>query len=268
MQSTTASKLSGRVAPLDPAATTIDNECYDRFGDGWWQADGPAAGLHEINPIRVEYFDRIFRTELGESAPRTGRFIDIGCGGGILTEAMARRGYRITGFDVSESSLAAARRHAALERVDVTYRTGSAYQLDVATGSVDGVVISDVLEHLHDLGAAGAEIARVLRPGGVLVFDTQNRTVKSYLLMILAAERLLGIIPRRTHDWRMFITPTELDTVLEAHGLAVGELRGMTPALPLHRLVWTAWKHRRLGEFALSDDLSVSYIGYAVRGQP
>jgi len=84
--------------------------------------------------------------------------------------------------------------------------------------------------------------------------------------MILAAERLLGMIPRKTHDWRMFIKPAELTSVFAAHGLAVGELRGMTPARSIPRVAWSAWRHKRFGEFALSNDLSVSYIGYAVRG--
>ena len=257
--------VSLRTAPLDPRATSIDNACYDTFGDGWWDRSGPAAGLHEVTPIRFEYFDRIFQTRLGPDAKATGTFIDVGCGGGILTEAMARAGYRITGFDVSEPSLEAARRHAAASDVSVTYRSGSAYELDVPTGSVDGVVMSDVLEHLHDLGRAAAEIARVLRPGGVLVFDTVNRTLKSYLLMILAAENLLGMIPKKTHDHRMFISPEELHTVLGGSGLSISELFGMSPKDPILKVFASALRRKRFGDFELSNDLAVSYIGFAAR---
>jgi 2-polyprenyl-6-hydroxyphenyl methylase/3-demethylubiquinone-9 3-methyltransferase len=262
MQPSTRDTFSPRTAPLDPARTTIDNACYDTFGDGWWDRGGPAAGLHEITPIRVQYFDRV----LQDFAPKSGTFVDVGCGGGILTEEMARAGYAITGFDVSEPSLEAARKHAAATGVNVTYRSGSAYELDLPDESVDGLIMSDVLEHLFDLGRAAREVARVLRPGGVFAFDTQNRTVKSYLLMILAAERLLKVIPPRTHDWRMFIRPAELTSVLASAGLAVGELRGMAPARPIPAVVASAWKEKRFGAFKLSDDLSVGYIGYAVKG--
>jgi 2-polyprenyl-6-hydroxyphenyl methylase/3-demethylubiquinone-9 3-methyltransferase len=265
MQISSNNKSEGRIAPLDPSTTSIDNACYDSFGDGWWDAKGPAAGLHEVTPIRLEYFDRIFSTKLGATSKQSGTFIDVGCGGGILTEAMARAGYRMTGFDVSAPSLEAARRHAAAHGVSVTYRAGSAYELDVPSGSVDGVLISDVLEHLHDLGGAAKEIARVLRPGGVVVFDTVSRTVKSYLLMILGAERLLGMIPKRTHDWRMFIRPSELASVFGQNGLTIAEIHGMTPADPIPKVVASVWKHKRFGAFTLSGDLAVSYIGFATK---
>ncbi|RYG65545.1 3-demethylubiquinone-9 3-O-methyltransferase, partial [bacterium] len=210
---------SPRTAPLDPARTDIDNDCYDAFGDRWWDEAGPLGGLHELTPVRVRYFDEAFRATLGPDAPGAKRFIDVGCGGGILTEAMARLGYRdLTGFDVSAPSLEAARRHAATHAVRVTYRSGSAYELDVETASVDGIILSDVLEHLHDLPRAARELARVLRPGGVLVFDTMNRTIRSYLLMIFAAERVLRVVPERTHDWSMFITPDEMRDVLTCEG--------------------------------------------------
>jgi len=252
-----------RTRAVDPASTRIDNACYDEFGDGWWDPRGPVAGLHEMNPVRSAYFDAVFRRELGEIARC--RFLDVGCGGGLLTEALTRLGYPITGLDVSARSLEAARRHAAQEGLAVDYREGSAYALGLADGAVDGVVISDVLEHLHDLPAAAREIARVLRPGGVVVFDTINRTAKSWVVMILLAQRWLRLVAPDTHDWRLFIRPEELRRVFAAAGLAVREVRGLSPAPAIPRAAWNVWREKRVGGFELTPDLAASYVGYAVR---
>lgn len=257
-----------RTRPVDPGSTRIDNEHYDGFGDAWWDPSGPVAGLHEMNPVRGAYFHDVFRAELGEDALREGRFLDVGCGGGLLTEALAARGYRITGIDVSDSSLAAARRHAEAESVEVRYRRGSVYELDEGSGEVDGVVISDVLEHLHDLPRAVAELVRVLRPGGILAFDTINRTVKSYVVMIVLAQNLVSLVEPRTHDWRLFIKPAELSALLAGRGCEIRGLRGLVPAKPLPLAVASVVKKGRVGGFRLADDLSVSYVGWAVKGQP
>ncbi|GGY05612.1 bifunctional 2-polyprenyl-6-hydroxyphenol methylase/3-demethylubiquinol 3-O-methyltransferase UbiG [Streptomyces hiroshimensis] len=243
----------------------IDNDYYEQVGDGWWDPEGPLRALHEMNAARTGHFDRVLR-EHHPGVPRDRiRVVDLGCGGGLVSEDLAARGYAVTGIDLSPGSVEAARRHAAAGGVTVTYRVGSAYGTGLPGGCAEAVVASDVLEHFHDLPAALAEISRLLVPGGVLLFDTVNRTVRSYLLLILLAEKLLGIIRPGTHDWRMFIRPAELRALLAAHGMRPGAFHGLGPARPLPALLPGLLRHRRLGAFALTGDTSASYIGHAVR---
>jgi 2-polyprenyl-6-hydroxyphenyl methylase/3-demethylubiquinone-9 3-methyltransferase len=256
--------MQSRIEPIRPELTRIDNACYDRFHAAWWDPLGPVQGLHSINPTRCDYIDRVFRASLGLERTAGGWFVDIGCGGGLVTEELARRGYPITGVDISLPSLEAARNHAAAAGVQVTYHYGSAYALEVDSGTVDGVIMCDVLEHLHDLPRAISEGARVLRPGGVLVFDTINRTLKSYVLMILLAQEIFKVAAPKTHDWQLFIAPEELRTLLARHGLAIRQLAGLTPRQSIPRMIGNILQHKSIGEFGISDDLSVLYFGYAI----
>lgn len=255
--------MTGRLRPLDPARTPIDNDFYDAVGDAWWDPAGPFSALHEMNPVRVGYFDRVFADRLGP--PSAVRVLDVGCGGGLVSEALARRGYRVTGVDLNDGAVAAATRHARRERVAVTYRVGRADRLPVGDGTVDAIVASDILEHLHDLDACLAEMNRVLRPGGVLAFDTINRTARSWLVMILAAEWLLRINKVGTHNWRMFIRPDELRRLLTGHGLSLRDHTGLAPARPVPVATVSYLRTRRLGGYRLTPDESASYIGYAVK---
>lgn len=252
-----------RTQPIKSESTRIDNECYDLFGERWWDPSGPVAGLHSMNPTRCRYIDRVFQAHFGPAVKNTGRFVDIGCGGGLVTEELSRKGYRIIGFDTSANSLEAARKHAADANVEAEYRYGSVYDLEIESASIDGVVICDVLEHLHDLPAAVSELSRVLKMGGVMVFDTINRTLKSYLLMIVLVQRVAKIVVPDTHDWRLFITPDELKTVLAENGLSVRELVGMTPAKGIFHVIANFLRGKSLGEFRTSANLATSFIGHA-----
>jgi 2-polyprenyl-6-hydroxyphenyl methylase / 3-demethylubiquinone-9 3-methyltransferase len=258
-------RAQSRTAAIDPASAGIDNDYYGHIGDAWWDPRGPVGGLHEMNPVRADYVDRSMRAALGRPDPADVRVLDVGCGGGLLTEAIARLGYRVAGVDQSLGAVLAARRHARSAGVAVDYQAGSAYALGVADASFDAVVTSDVFEHLHDLPAAVAEIARALRPGGVLVFDTINRTVRSYLLMILLAQQVFRIVHPRTHRWRMFIRPEELRAVLAANGLDLRDLVGLVPAKPVPAAALEVLRRRSIGGFAIGPDLSASYLGYAVK---
>ncbi|MFG3255713.1 bifunctional 2-polyprenyl-6-hydroxyphenol methylase/3-demethylubiquinol 3-O-methyltransferase UbiG [Streptomyces sp. NPDC048172] len=245
----------------------IDNEYYDEVGDDWWNPEGQLRALHEMNPARTGYFHRVLRDRFpGVPASRI-RIVDLGCGGGLVAENMASRGYSVTGVDLSADTVATARRHAAATGVEVTYRVGSAYGTELPDGCAEAVVASDVLEHFHDLPAALAEIDRLLVPGGVLVFDTINRTVRSYLLLILVAEKLTRIIRPGTHNWRMFIKPAELATLLAGHRLRLAETFGLAPAASWPHLLRGLLSRRGLGAFTLTGDTSASYIGHAVKAK-
>lgn len=253
-----------RLDALDPTDVKIDNEYYHEVGDSWWDRKGPLRALHDMNPARVSYFDEAARAVLGPDRDAV-RVLDIGCGGGLVSERMAALGYRVTGVDLSAASIDVARRHAAAGGITVDYRTGSAFDLPTGNGTVDLVVISDVLEHLHDLPRAVGEIARVLRPGGVVVFDTINRTAASYLKAILLSEKILRIIYPGTHNWRMFIRPDELRAVFTDHGLIVTDVQGLEPVAPPPRIVLDVLRGRPVGPFRLTSSTAVSYIGQAVK---
>jgi 2-polyprenyl-6-hydroxyphenyl methylase/3-demethylubiquinone-9 3-methyltransferase len=248
-----------RDTAIDPAAAKIDNEYYSVIGDSWWDTNGPLRLLHDMNPTRVSYFDGVLRAH--HVSPVDVKLMDIGCGGGLVSEALASGGYQVTGIDLSDGAIHAARRHAESTGVPVEYRIGSAYELPAEDGSLDAVVISDVLEHLHDLPLAIRELARVLKPGGLVLFDTINRTVHSYLVTVLLAERVLRFIKPGTHNWSMFIKPAELRGLFAGSGLEIGELRGLAAKIRPGR----ALRGGSLGDFTLSDSLLASYIGHAVK---
>jgi 2-polyprenyl-6-hydroxyphenyl methylase/3-demethylubiquinone-9 3-methyltransferase len=259
-----AARRSNRIAALDPAVR-IDNDYYDGVGDAWWDARGPLRGLHEMNPARAGYVDRVLCQGPGAAGRRGVRVLDVGCGGGILTEELARLGYCVTGIDLAAGAIAAARRHAARSGLTVDYRVGSAYDLDVPDESIDAAVASDVLEHLHDLPRAVAEIARVLRPGGIFAFDTINRTARSYVVMILLGERLIRLVRPGTHNWRMFIRPAELTAVAAGHGLQMRDTTGLVMARPLPMVAVSLIRRGLLGGFTTGTSLAASYLGYAVK---
>lgn len=194
---------------------------FDALGEDWWDPNGPFRALHAINPLRLDYVDAC--------APLAGaRVCDVGCGGGLLAEAMARRGATVLGIDLSAPALAAARAHAAAEGVDVEYREVAADALAAEIpGAFDTVTCMELLEHVPDPAALIGACARLVRPGGAVLFSTINRNPKAYALAIVAAEYVLGLVPRGTHDYARFIRPSELDAWARAHGLALAGLAGM-----------------------------------------
>jgi ubiquinone biosynthesis O-methyltransferase len=260
-----------RTAPIDETLTSIDNDLYDSdsFADGWHNADhDQLASLQLLNPARVPFFfDALTRHARLDSAPADRRYLDVGCGGGVLTEALAARGCAIHGIDLSPRAVEYARGRAVqLALPHATYDVGSAYDLSpFPPASFDGVVMSDVLEHLHDLPRALGEVARVLKPGGVFVFDTINRTVLSYALTIVLAQELLRVVPPHTHDWRLYIRPEEASMLLQRHGFQVDSAHfvGMKPSIALSKL---ARGKLPLGDFYQAPEaLRVNYLGWARR---
>jgi 2-polyprenyl-6-hydroxyphenyl methylase / 3-demethylubiquinone-9 3-methyltransferase len=254
----------------------VDNEIYNRPGDIWWDEHQPLSAIRTaINPARLEYFTRVL-AELGvDLAGKT--VIDIGCGGGLFAEEFARLGAHVIGVDPSAASLNTARSHAAAMGLSIDYRDGTGEHLPLDDARVDIACCVDVLEHVDDLDTVIAETARVLRPGGVYVFDTINRTRLSRFVMIklLQEWRLTAWMPPNLHAWEQFITPQELRVALQRHQLRGHDVVGIGPgvkALQLIRLLWQLRRGKishvefgRRARFVVTRDVRISYAGYATK---
>ncbi|KGN34308.1 SAM-dependent methlyltransferase [Knoellia sinensis KCTC 19936] len=254
----------------------IDNEIYDREGAGWWDEDNPLNILHgSFTPGRITYFRDVFH-ERGMS-PDGLRALDIGCGGGFMAEEFAQLGCDVVGVDPSEVSIESARAHAQRMGLDIDYRVGSGESLPVADGDFDIAYCCDVLEHVSDVDAVLRETSRCLKPGGLYLFDTINRTRQSRLLAIKVMQewRLTRIINADIHDWDMFITPDELDGSLAGAGLRLHETVGLGPRASKPSLVWNFVRAHRgaitFGELSRRLEAgqvkskALSYMGYATK---
>ena len=228
----------------------------------WWDADSPYSILLRMNEVRVPYF-------LSHFPNFTVSVIDVGCGGGLVSEAVARAGFSVTGFDISEASLGVARGHAALTPgLDLHYRSGSIYSIPLPDASTDAVIVSDVLEHLSDIPLALSEIFRVLKPGGVFVFDTIARTPWSWLTTYFVAQEVIGMVQPGAHDWAMFVNPTELEALLTSAGFQTDRKTwaGIVAELSMVNAVAKGSKFDFIKSFHKDDsDMSSSYMGFAVK---
>ena len=247
--------LIDRTRPVPPARCSIDNEYYEGMDELWWDPAGPAVILHAINRPRVGFY----LDELGDLRGRL--VLDAGCGGGLVARELAAAGAEVVGIDRSLGSLGVARR--AVRRGQFRPAQGRLERLPFAGGSFDVVVAADVLEHLPDLPAAVAELARVLAPGGSFVFDTINRTPWAWFVAVFGLEQVLRMVPRGTHDWRLFIRPAELDRLLRRAGLEPVELRGLAPQIG-PGVVARGLLTRRIDvpSFATGNGRRASYLGH------
>jgi 2-polyprenyl-6-hydroxyphenyl methylase / 3-demethylubiquinone-9 3-methyltransferase len=254
----------------------IDNELYNAPGDIWWDDDQILSMLRtSLNPARFGYFREVLLERL-RIDPSGKEALDIGCGGGLLAEEFSRLGCRVTGIDPSESSLQTARVHAQQSGLDISYLRATGEDLQLESASFDIVFCCDVLEHVDDLSRVIAETARVLKPGGIYFFDTINRTWRSKLVAINLAQEWAwsAILPARLHEWKMFVKPRELRSLLRRYGIELREATGMKPAASPFGVVRAVRQYksglmtcRELGErvvFKQSRDCSISYMGYGV----
>ena len=205
---------------------------FSRLAHRWWDPAGEFKPLHDINPLRLEWIAR--------PAPLQGaRVLDVGCGGGILAEAMAARGAQVTGIDLSDKALAVARLHLHESGLPVTYEKVPAGEFAARhPGGFDVVTCMELLEHVPDPSEMVDACARLVRPGGKVFFSTINRNPKSYLFAVVGAEYVLGLLPKGTHDYAKFIRPSELSRWCRDSGLRPEELVGMTynPLTKVYRL--------------------------------
>jgi len=216
-------------ASVDPAEV----EKFDRMAAEWWDADGLFRPLHKLNPVRLAYIRDMAAAHFSRDA-KAGqmlaglRLLDIGCGGGLLAEPMARLGAAVVGADPSGLNIEAARRHAEEVGLALDYRAITAEALAAAGESFDVVLAMEVVEHVADIEAFLATCAKLLKPGGLLIAATINRTPKAFALAIVGAEYLLRWLPRGTHQYSKLVRPAELEAALGLTGLAVIDRTGVT----------------------------------------
>jgi len=230
------------IVNVDPA----ELEKFSQLASRWWDPHCEFRPLHEINPLRLEWID--------SHAPLAGKkVLDVGCGGGILAEAMAARGAHVTGIDLGGKSLRVAELHLLQSKAAVAYEEASAEQFaDRHAGEFDVVTCMEMLEHVPDPSSAVAACARLARPRGHVFFSTINRNPKSYLFAVIGAEYVLRLLPRGTHDYARFIKPSELSRWARAAGLQVAQVIGMTYN-PLTQ------------RYRLGSDCDVNYLLHCVR---
>ena len=243
---------------MDPhrtGAETVDQEevaRFSRLAGEWWDPQGPMAALHKFNPVRLAYIRDRTAEHFGRD-PRSLdsqaglRFLDIGCGAGILSEPLARLGAAVVGADPSAENIAAAKAHAARSSVGIDYRATTAEALAAAGESFDVVLAMEVVEHVTDVGVFIAHAAALVKPGGLLFVATLNRTAKSFALAIVGAEYVLRWLPRGTHQWDKFVRPDELETAIETGGLRVTDETGV-----IYNLLADRWQ--------LGRDMDVNYM--------
>jgi 2-polyprenyl-6-hydroxyphenyl methylase/3-demethylubiquinone-9 3-methyltransferase len=216
---------------------------FAALAQSWWDPKGPSKPLHDLNPLRLRYVQQI--------APLEGKHVlDVGCGGGILSESMARAGAHVVGIDLAQAVLDVADLHAIEAKIDVSYRAVSAEDLALERpAAFDVVTCMEMLEHVPDPAAALAALGRLVKPGGDIIVSTLNRNLKAFAIAIVGAEYIARVLPRGTHEYLKFIRPSELARWGRGAGLALEDLTGISYN-PLSRA------------FRLSADTGVNYLAH------
>jgi 2-polyprenyl-6-hydroxyphenyl methylase/3-demethylubiquinone-9 3-methyltransferase len=244
---------------VGPSASVMSEEVarFEVLGDTWWDPDGPMAPLHRLNPIRIgwarDLIARHFKRETPLGAPLVGvDLLDVGCGAGLFAEPLARLGANVTGLDPSASAIEAARRHAEETGANLAYRMGTVEELAAEPQRFDIVCAMEVVEHTADPKRFVATAASLVKPGGLFLASTLNRTFRSFALAIVGAEYVLRWLEPGTHRWEQFVTPLELTGFARAAGLGRISLRGV---------VYDPFRR----DWCLSSDTAVNYLFAAAK---
>ena len=246
---------------MSAAADTISPAEIAKFteiADTWWDPTGAFRPLHKFNPERIRFIrDRLaahFGRDSSEPRPFAGlRLLDVGCGGGLISEPMARLGFEVTGIDAGAENIGVARLHAERMGLAIDYQVAAPESLRAAGHEYDAVLALEVVEHVSDVSAFLGAVGGLVAPGGAAIAATLNRTVKSLLLAKIGAEYVLRWVPRGTHDWRKFVRPSELAAGLRRGGLALSEFSGVA-----YDVARDDWK-------LTPRDLDVNYMAMAVK---
>jgi 2-polyprenyl-6-hydroxyphenyl methylase/3-demethylubiquinone-9 3-methyltransferase len=241
---------------MEPNAQNVDPSELGKFAalaQGWWDPKGSSKPLHDLNPLRLQYVERV-AAEAGKPLGQC-RVLDVGCGGGILSEAMARTGAEVLGIDLSSEVLEVAELHAAESGIQVSYRAIAAEQLALENPDrFDVVTCMEMLEHVPDPASVLAALAKLVRPGGQIVVSTLNRTPQAFLIAILGAEYVARVLPKGTHEYLKFIKPSELAAAARAAGLELRDLKGLS-------------YHPLTRSFSLGANTQVNYLAHLRRGE-
>ena len=251
------SERQAQPAPPAPNLDPAEVERFQRLAGEWWDTGGKLRPLHSQGPARLgfirDYLVGHFALAKSSLSPLAGlSVLDVGCGGGLVSEPLARLKARVTGIDPTVDAVAVARRHAEAQGLAIDYRTQSVEELVAAGETFDAVVCMEVIEHVPDQPAFVRSLGQLVRPGGALVMSTLNRTWKSYALAIVGAEYVLGWLPRGTHDWNRFVTTDELARYLSDAGFGPPKLSGI-----IYDVMSDTWR--------LGADTDVNYIAAAAR---
>lgn len=241
-------------------ATTINDVEIAKFtvmAEEWWNPNGKFKPIHKFNPVRLQYIRQHLLTHFGrdgtEMRPFTGlRILDVGCGGGLLCEPLARLGAEVTGIDAAERNIAIARIHAEQSGLDVDYQTTTSEALAAAGQSFDIVLNMEVVEHVDNVPLYMKSCADLVKPGGLMLTATINRTLRARALAVFAAERVLRWLPVGTHDWNKFLTPDEIKALIRRNGLKVTAETGVV-------------YHPLADEWRQSPDMGINYMVMAAR---